>query len=60
MSFITYFAIIAAVSVAAMGVLSLLAERGYSFDLRRRNRRSGKDGRAGGRREDDRLATGAR
>ncbi len=60
MSFITYFAVIAAISVAAMGILSVLAERGYSFDLRRRNRRSGKDGRLGGRREDDRAVAAAK
>ena len=55
MTFLTYFALIACLFALAIGGLSMLAERGYQFDLRRRSRRKGMDGRQGGRREADRF-----
>ena len=55
MTFLTYFALIACLFALVIGGLTILAERGYQFDLRRKSRRKGIDGRVGGRREDDRL-----
>jgi hypothetical protein len=48
-------------SIAVLATLGLVAvmiigASGYGFDLRRRQRRSGDDGRSGGRREIDALA----
>jgi hypothetical protein len=39
-----------------VGAATVLREAGYISDQRRRNRRSGKDGRVGGRRSADILA----
>lgn len=58
MSPLTIIALVAAMFSLAIGFATVLGEAGYSFDLRRRrSRRRGRDGRAGGRRSDDRLGT---
>jgi hypothetical protein len=46
---------ISAVLTIGIPALILLGMRGYKQDERRQQRRSGKDGRSGGRREDDVL-----
>lgn len=49
-------ALIAAAFSLVIGFATILGEAGYSFDLRRRrSRRRSRDGRIGGRREEDRL-----
>ena len=56
MTFLTYFALIAILATLALGIGITLGEGGYSFDLRRRSRRTSKDGRTGGRRAEDQVA----
>ncbi len=57
MSSITVIAVIFSIFALVIGFSTVLGESGYKFDLRRRrSRRRGRDGRTGGRREDDRLA----
>lgn len=54
---LSIFALIAAAFSLVIGFATILGESGYSFDLRRRrSRRRAKDGRIGGRREEDRVA----
>ena len=48
----TAFALIGSLSALAIGFASVLGEGGYSFDLRRKNRRKDSN-RVGGRRFDD-------
>lgn len=57
MNALSIFALIAALFSLVIGFATILGEAGYGFDLRkRRARRRGRDGRLGGRREDDRLS----
>jgi len=59
MSFLSALGLFGTLSMLTIGGITLLTEQGYTFDLRRRSRRRGKDGRVGGRREEDRaLAQG--
>ena len=56
MTILTYIALSATLSGLAIGISTLLGENGYGFDLRgRKARRATKDGRDGGRRENDLL-----
>ena len=56
MTFLTYIGLIATLVSLAFGIGITLGESGYSFDLRRRNRRKARDGRNGGRRAEDQVA----
>ena len=57
MNALSIFALIAAAFSLIIGFTTVLGESGYQFDLRkRRTRRRGRDGRVGGRREEDRVA----
>jgi hypothetical protein len=55
MTFVTYLALTATLASLVLGGAALLAESGYRFDLRRKQRRRGGD-RLGGRRAEDRIA----
>jgi hypothetical protein len=56
MTSLSLIAILAAMAGIAIGFASIMGEAGYSFDLRRRNRRGARDGRVGGRRSVDHVA----
>ena len=56
MTFVTYLALFATLISLVLGGAATLADTGYSFDLRRKQRRRGKD-RSGGRRAEDQVAT---
>ena len=43
----------ASIVTLTFGLTTVMGESGYRFDLRRRNRRRGRDGRTGGRRASD-------
>ena len=58
MTLLTHIALIGCLLTLALGFLTILGERGYGFDLRRRSRRSAK--RDGGRRSDDLARAGAK
>ncbi len=51
----TIIAFIAAAITVGVPATILLGISGYSFDMRKRNRRSPRSGRTGGRRAEDRL-----
>lgn len=56
MTSLSLFPLLACFFVLALGAASVLKERGYHFDLRRKARRKDQ-GRAGGRRAEDRLVS---
>ena len=53
----TIIAFIAATITVGVPAVVLLGISGYSFDMRKGQRRKARDGRAGGRRAEDRLQT---
>lgn len=59
MSVMTTIAFIASLFSVGIGVVTIFAERGYSFDLRRRNGRRKDSARDGGRRQQDGATTAA-
>lgn len=56
MSLLPIVATIPTVTMALIGLGTLVADRGIVLDERRRNRRRGRDGRRGGRRATDLVA----
>lgn len=56
MTAMTIVALVGALFAVGIGFASIVGESGYEFDLRKKSRRNGKDGRAGGRRAEDRAA----
>lgn len=56
MTTLTLIALFGSLFAVGIGFATIVGEAGYGFDLRKKNRRTAKDGRAGGRRAEDRAA----
>ncbi len=56
MTAMTIVALVGSLFAVGIGFATIVGEGGYSFDMRKKNRRTSKDGRLGGRRADDRAS----
>jgi hypothetical protein len=56
MTAMTIVALVGSLFAVGIGFATIVGEGGYSFDMRKKNRRTAKDGRVGGRRAEDRVS----
>lgn len=56
MTAMTIVALVGSLFAVGIGFATIVGEGGYSFDMRKKNRRAAKDGRLGGRRAEDRVS----